>query len=123
MAENEQKVIVEVPTERGNYSPLPTPYSQPNKLEEFKRGWINAIALPDNLPDLAFDVATSLVIPALLTSCWVTIPIPDFLRLGFLVALSLAASCLLYVRHTIPEVKDLLLLRVGLVAVGVFLGL
>lgn len=123
MAENEQKVIVEVPSERGNYSPVPVPYSPPSKLELFRQGWINAISLPDNLPDLAFDATTSLVIPALLTSCWVTIPIPGFLRLGFLVALSVAAICLLYVRHTIPEVKDLLLLRVVLVSMGVFLGL
>lgn len=122
MAETEQKIVVEVPTERGHYSPVPIP-QHPNKLEEFKRGWVNAIALPDNLPDLAFDLASTVAIPALLSSCWVSIPFPGFIRLGVLAVLALAGTVVIYLRQTIPEVKNILLLRVGLIAVGVLLGI
>ncbi|MEH2381121.1 MAG: hypothetical protein V7K27_19915 [Nostoc sp.] len=117
---DEQKIVVEVPSDRG-YSPLPTP--QLSKLEKFKKGWINAIALPDNLADLAFDLTSCVAIPALFASCWVSIPFPGFLRLGVLVVIGVIAGCSLYLRQAIPEVKDLLLLRVGLVAVGVLIGL
>jgi hypothetical protein len=63
---DEQKIVVEVPSDRGHYSPVPIPHS--NRLEEFKKGWVNAIALPDNLADLAFDLTASLTIPALFSS-------------------------------------------------------
>ncbi|MEH1824474.1 MAG: hypothetical protein V7L22_03745 [Nostoc sp.] len=118
---DEPKIVVEVPSSSGHYSPFPIPQS--SKLEEFKKGWINAIALPDNLPDLAYTLASSVAIPALLSSCWVTIPIPWFIRLGVLGVLAIAGIIALYLRQAVPEVKDVLLLRVGLVAVGVLLGI
>ncbi|RCJ37631.1 hypothetical protein A6769_12070 [Nostoc punctiforme NIES-2108] len=118
---DEQKIVVEVPSDRGHYSPVPIP--QASKLEEFKKGWIQAIALPDNLPDLAYTLASTVAIPALLSSCWVSIPIPSFIRLGVLGILAIAGIVVMYLRQAVPEVKDILLLRVGLVAVGVLLGI
>lgn len=118
---DEQKIIVEVPSDRGGYSPVPSP--QLSKLEEFKKGWISTIALPDNLPDLAYTLASSVTIPALLSSCWVNIPMPWFIRLGALSVLAIAGIVALYLRQAVPEVKDILLLRVGLIAVGVLLGI
>ncbi len=118
---DEQKIVVEVPSDRGHYSPVPIPQS--SKLEEFKKGWVNAIALPDNLPDLAYTLASTVAIPALLSSCWVNIPFPGFIRLGVLGVLAIAGIVTLYLRQAVPEVKDILLLRVGLVAVGVLLGI
>ncbi|MCF2149795.1 hypothetical protein IQ276_025885 [Desmonostoc muscorum LEGE 12446] len=44
MPDEQPKIIVEVP-DRGSYSPLPTQES--NKLDDFKKGWINALALPE----------------------------------------------------------------------------
>ncbi|QMS87325.1 hypothetical protein HUN01_06905 [Nostoc edaphicum CCNP1411] len=118
---DEQKIVVEVPSDRGHYSPVPSPQS--SKLEEFKKGWVNAIGLPDNLPDLAYTLASTVAIPALLSSCWVSIPFPGFIRLGVLGVLAIAGIVTLYLRQAVPEVKDILLLRVGLVAVGVLLGI
>ncbi|MEH1862066.1 MAG: hypothetical protein V7L21_29600 [Nostoc sp.] len=118
---DEQKIVVEVPSSSGQYSPFPIPHS--NKLEEFKKGWINAIALPDNLPDLAYSLVSSVAIPAMFSSCWVSLPMPGFIRLGALSVLAIAGIVILYLRQTVPEVKDVLLLRIGLVAVGVLLGI
>ncbi|MDZ8096407.1 MAG: hypothetical protein RMZ42_31390 [Nostoc sp. DedQUE05] len=118
---DEQKIVVEVPSDRGHYSPVPIP--QLSRLEEFKKGWIKAIALPDNLPDMAFELTSCVAIPALFSSCWVNLPIPTFMRLGLVGLLSVAGISLLYVRQAVPEVKDALLLRVGLIAIGVLIGL
>jgi hypothetical protein len=118
---DEQKIVVEVPTDRG-YSPVAST-AELSRLEEFKKGWINAIALPDNLPDLAYTLASTVAIPALLSSCWVSVPMPGFIRLGVLGVLAIAGIVLLYLRQAVPQVKDILLLRVGLVAVGVLLGI
>ncbi|MEH2076742.1 MAG: hypothetical protein V7K57_20475 [Nostoc sp.] len=118
---DEQKIIVEVPSDRG-YSPVAST-AELSRLEEFKKGWRNAIALPDNLPDMAYELASTVAIPALLSSCWVSIPIPGFIRLGVLGVLAIAGIMILYLRQAVPEVKDILLLRVGLVAVGVLLGI
>ncbi|MDZ7969714.1 MAG: hypothetical protein RM368_33025 [Nostoc sp. DedSLP03] len=120
---NQQKITVEIPTERGNFAPLSTTPQQPSKLDLFRRGWVNAIALPDNLPDLAFHLAAHITIPALFSSCWVNIPFPGFIRLGVLGVLAIAGIVALYLRQAVPEVKDILLLRVGLIAVGVLLGI
>ncbi|PHJ56041.1 hypothetical protein VF14_31025 [Nostoc linckia z18] len=120
MADEQPKIVVEVPSDRG-YSPLPPPQS--NKLEEFKKGWINAIALPDNIPDLAYELTSTVAIPALLSSCWVTLPLPGFVRLGVWGVLAVSGIMVFYIHQAIPEVKDFLLLRVGLIAVGVLLGL
>ncbi|MEH1849267.1 MAG: hypothetical protein V7L25_30935 [Nostoc sp.] len=119
---DEQKIVVEVPSSSGHYSPV-TNTADLSLLEEFKKGWISAIALPDNLPDLAYTLASSVAIPALLSSCWVSIPIPGFIRLGVLGMLVMAGVFVMYLRQVVPEVKDILLLRVGLVAVGVLLGI
>ncbi len=122
MAENEsQKIVVEVPSDRGGYSPVPIP--QQSRVEEFRKGWINAIALPDNLPDLAFELTSCLAIPALFSSCWVTIPIPGFIRFGVLVLLAIAGVWACYLRQAVPEVEGALLLRIGLIALGVLLGI
>ena len=118
---DEQKIVVEVPSERG-YSPVASTVEL-SKLEEFKKGWINAIALPDNLPDMAFELTSYVAIPALFSSCWVSLPIATFMRLGLMGLLSIAGVCLLYMRQAVPEVKDVLLLRVGLIAIGVLIGL
>ncbi|MEH2121311.1 hypothetical protein [Nostoc sp.] len=118
---DEQKIVVEVPSDRG-YLPI-TSTSELSKLEEFKKGWADAIALPDNLQDLAYTLASSVAIPALLSSCWVNIPIPGFIRLGVMGMLVMAGFVALYLRQAVPEVKDILLLRVGLVAAGVLLGI
>jgi hypothetical protein len=119
---DEQKIVVEVPSVRDHYSPVAST-TQLSKLEEFKKGWRNAIALPDNFPDLAYTLASTVAIPALLSSCWVSIPIPGFVRLGVLGVLAIAGIVVMYLRQAVPEVKDILLLRVGLVAVGVLLGI
>ncbi|MBD2491121.1 hypothetical protein [Aulosira sp. FACHB-615] len=121
MPDDQQKIIVEIPSERG-YSALPTPHSPPNKLEEFKQGWINAIALPDNLSDLIFDITTSITIPALISSCWSALPLPGFIRVGGLLALAVAAL-VLWQMISIAEIKDYLIFRLILAAVGVILGL
>ncbi|MEH2404146.1 hypothetical protein [Nostoc sp.] len=124
---DEQKIVVEVPSDayggklRG-YSPIASTVEL-SKLEEFKKGWATAIAFPDNLPDLAYTLASSVAIPALLSSCWVNIPIPGFIRLGVMGMLGMAGFVVIYLQQAVPEVKDILLFRVGLVAVGVLLGI
>ena len=60
---DEQKIVVEVPSSNGHYSPVVST-AELSKLEEFKKGWRNAIAFPDNFTDLAFDLIASLTIPA-----------------------------------------------------------
>ncbi|MEH2456558.1 hypothetical protein [Nostoc sp.] len=117
---DEQKIVVEVPSDRG-YSPVPS--LQLSKLEEFKKGWTDAIAFPDNIADLAFDLTSCIAIPALFGSCWVSLPMPDFIRVGLIGLLLVAGVCVLYMRQAVPEVRDILLLRVGLVAIGVLIGL
>ncbi len=118
---DEQKIVVEVPN-GGNYSPVPNPQSPSNKLEEFKRGWINAIALPDNLTDLVFDITASVTIPALVTSVWASFPIPGFLRVGGLIAVGIAVL-VLWQMLGITELKNCLTFRLILVTVGVAMGL
>ncbi|HYX14681.1 MAG TPA: hypothetical protein VE944_09990 [Nostoc sp.] len=121
--DNQQKITVEIPSVRGNFSPLSTTQGQPSKLDLFRRGWVDAIALPDNLPDLAFHLAAHITIPALFSSCWVSLPMPSFLRLLVLGVLAVAGAVLCYLRDLLPEVDKVLLFRVGLVALGVLLGL
>ncbi|MDZ8083211.1 MAG: hypothetical protein RMX35_29615 [Nostoc sp. DcaGUA01] len=119
MADEQPKIVVEVPSDRG-YSPLPTP--QVDKLQEFKKGWINAIAFPDCLVDMAFVVTASVTIPALLTSCWVALPLPGFFRLGVLGGLAIVCAVLCYLRKAVPDVDEELTFRVGLAVLGVILG-
>lgn len=120
MADEQPKIVVEVPSERGHYSPIPIPQS--NKLEEFKKGWIEAIALPDNPSDLIFDVTASVTIPALVSSCWVSLPIPNFLRIGALIALGVSAL-VMWQMLAITEIRGYLTFRLVLVLLGVVVGL
>ncbi len=92
-------------------------------MEEFRKGWVNAICLPDNLADMAFDLTAFVSIPALLTSFWVSLPLPSFFRLGVLGVLVVSGVVLCYLRQVLPEVENVLLLRISLVALGVILGL
>jgi hypothetical protein len=117
---DEQKIVVEVPGDRGHHAPVPTP--QLSKTEQFKRGWTNAIALPDNPTDLVFDITASITIPALITSCWASLPIPSFIRVGGLIAVGVAAL-LMWQILAIPEIQSHLIFRLILVIVGVILGL
>ncbi|MFN6565436.1 MAG: hypothetical protein RMY28_037325 [Nostoc sp. ChiSLP01] len=120
MADEQPKIVVEVPGDRG-YAPLPAPKT--NKLEEFKKGWINAIAMPDCVADMAFVVTAFVTIPALLTSCWVSFPLPSFVRLGVLGVLAITGAVLCYLRQAVPEVDEELTFRACLVVLGVILGL
>ncbi len=117
---DEQKIIVEVPSDRG-YTPVPSP--QLSKLEEFKKGWTDAVALPDNLADLAFDLTASLAIPALFSSCWASLPLPCFLRLAVVGALIINGTIFCYLHKAVPEIQGILWIRVGLMTLGVALGL
>ncbi|MEH2310738.1 MAG: hypothetical protein V7K35_04755 [Nostoc sp.] len=116
---DEQKIVVEVPDR--SYSPLASTVEL-SKIEEFKKGWVTAIAFPDNLPDLAYTLASTVAIPALLSSCWVNIPIPGFIRLGVMGMLAMAGFVACYLRQVIPEIRDILWVRLGLVALGLVLG-
>lgn len=118
---DEQKIVVEVPSVRGDYSPLGGT-AELSKLEEFKKGWVDAIALPDNLPDMAFDIITSVAISALLTSCWVSLPFPNFIRWGVMGVVVLSGVIACYLGETIPEIEPILLIRLGLIFAGVLLG-
>lgn len=121
MAETEQpKIVVEVPRDT-IYSPLQPP--KINKLEEFKQGWINAIALPDNITDLVFDLTASITIPALFASCWVSLPVPSFLKIGGLIAVAIAIPVVWQMLVELTEVRSYITLRLALVALGVMIGL
>jgi hypothetical protein len=120
---DDQKIVVEIPSDRG-YSPIPNSQSPtPNKLEQFKKGWVNAIALPDNLPDAALDLTACVAIPSLFSSCWVKLPIPGFIRLGMLGILALTGVLVCYLHQAVPEIRSALLIRVSLVGLGVLLGI
>lgn len=118
---DEQKIVVEVPSERGHYSPVAST-AKLSRLEEFKKGWRNAIAFPDNLPDLAFDLASWVAIPAMFMSYWVSLPIPGFIRWGVIGTLALSGVIACYLRQAIPEIGNILWVRLGLVALGLVLG-
>lgn len=119
--ENEpQKIIVDVPTERGLKPTTLSP--QQSRLEQFRRGWVNALALPDNLSDLIYDVTCSLAIPALFCSAWGSLELPGFIQFGGVVTVVIAVVVVWHLLD-IKEVRELLLIRLALVAVGVMLGL
>lgn len=117
----QQKIVVEVPSTSGNFSPVSSP-SPESRIENFRREWRNAIAFPDNLSDIAFDCMSWITVPALLTSCWVSIPFPSFIRLGMMLILVITGVIACYLRKTIPEIENILLIRLGLVFVGVVIG-
>lgn len=120
MTDEPQKIIVEVPSTAGNFSPLPPPPQ--SRLDSFRQEWRNAIAFPNNLTDLIFDITSWVVIPALFTSCWVSLPLPLFVRSGVMVALVITGVITCYLRQAIPEAEPILLIRLVLVIVGVAIG-
>lgn len=120
--EPQQKIVVEVPSTSGNFSLVPSPPPE-SRIENFRMGWRNAIALPDNLEDLIFDITSWVVVPAMLTSCWVSLPLPSFIQSGVMVVLILSGAIACYLYQAIPEIKLILLMRLGLISLGVVLGL
>ncbi|BAY94777.1 hypothetical protein [Tolypothrix sp. PCC 7601] len=117
---DEQKIVVEIPSDRTPYAPMPQ--QQTNKIEEFRQGWINAIAIPGNLPDLVFDITASITIPALVSSCWASFPLPNFMRVGGAIAFVIMVL-VLWQLLAIPELQRILAFRLALATVGVVLGL
>ena len=119
---DQQQITVDV-------APISTPIrttspttAQPSRMDSFRRGWVNALALPDNLTDLLFDITASVAVPALMSSLWVSLPLPGFVRtlgLGAVVVIVLVLWQLL----AIPEVRGMLIFRLALFALGVILGL
>ena len=120
MADDENKIVLEVPNTSGNYSQLPKPLPS-DRMTEFRRGVENAIAFPENFGDLIYDCFSMIVIPALLMSIWIQ-PLPSFIRFGILLLLIIAAVGTWHLL-TIPEIRGLLTFRVFLVGVGVILPL
>ncbi len=101
---------------------LTTSTPQANRIDAFKRGWENAIALPGNLVDLLFDITASIAVPALIASCWSSLPIPYFIRIGGVVAV-VVAGLFLWQLLELPAIRGMLIFRLGLVTLGVVLGL
>lgn len=120
MADDENKIVVEVPNSSGNYSQLPQT-TQSDKMTEFRRGVENAIAFPENLGDVIYECLSMVTIPALLMSIWLQ-PLPSFIRLAVLLLLGVAAVGVWYLLG-IPEIRGLLTFRVFLIGVGVILPL
>ena len=123
MSEHDElsKIVVEVPASRSNYTPLP-PTTHNSKMEDFRRGWVNALALPDNLGDLIYDICLTLSVPALVSSICNNLPIPLFIRwamIGGMIVCTLTIWQLL----EISEVRGTLVFRLVLVGMGVLLGL
>jgi len=119
---DQQQITVDV-------APISTPIrttspitAQPSRMEAFRRGWVNALALPDNLTDLLFDITASVAVPALMSSLWVSLPLPGFVRALGLVAVVVIAL-VLWQLLAIPETRGMLIFRLALVTLGVILGL
>jgi hypothetical protein len=119
--DDSSKIVVEVPSPSGNFTTI-HPRPQLSKLEIFRQGWINQIALPDNLPDLLFDITSCVTVPALVSSAWVTLPIPMFLKTSGIIAV-LIALLTLWQLSDIPELRTVLIFRLVLAFVGVMIGL
>lgn len=119
--EDQQQITVDIaPISSTPTKTIPTP--QVNRVDAFKRGWENALALPDNLADLLFDITASVAVPALLSSCWASLPLPSFIRTGGVIALVVAALVLWQLLE-LPAVRGILIFRLTLVTLGVILGL
>jgi hypothetical protein len=112
------QIVVSVP-DRNNYPSLPT---APNtsRVEQFRRGMSDAIALPDNIPDLTYTAATHVTIPAFISSLWDILPL--IVRLFFVLGVLILSSFCLIV-WTIPECRVFLIFRGVLVLLGAVLGL
>lgn len=119
--DNQPPITIEVPATTSNYTQLPqTRHS--SRMEDFRRGWVNALALSDNLSDLIYDICLTLTIPALVSSAWNNLPIPLFIRWGMIGVLIISALTIWHLLE-IPSVRGMLVFRLVLVAVGVILGL
>ena len=119
---DQQQITVDV-------APISTPIrttspitAQPSRMEAFRRGWVNALALPDNLTDLLFDITASVAVPALMSSLWVSLPLPGFVRALGLVAV-VVIVLVLWQLLAIPETRGMLVFRLALFALGVILGI
>ena len=119
--DNQPPITIEVPATTSNYTQLPHTRHE-SRMEDFRRGWVNALALPDNFTDLIYDICLTLSIPALVSSAFHNLPLPLFIRWGMIGVLIV---CTLTIWHLleIPEVRGMLVFRLILVAVGVILGL
>ncbi len=114
-------ITIEVPATTNNYTQLPhTP--QESRMEDFRRGWMNALALPGNLSDLIYDLCLTLTIPALVSSAWSHLPLPLFIRWGVIGVLIVGTLTIWHLLE-MEEVRGMLVFRLVLVAVGVVLGL
>ncbi|MEM6399796.1 MAG: hypothetical protein AAF757_06120 [Cyanobacteria bacterium P01_D01_bin.116] len=120
MADDENKIVVEVPNNSGNYTQLPQA-APSNRLGEFRRGVQNAIAFPENLGDVIYECLSMVTIPALLMSIWLQ-PLPAFIRFAVMLLLVVGAVLIWYL-FEIPEIRGLLTFRVFLVGLGVILAL
>lgn len=120
MADDENKIVVEVPNSSGNYSQLPQT-TQSDRMTEFRRGVENAIAFPENLGDVIYECLSMITIPALLMSIWLQ-PLPSFIRLAVLLLLVIGAIGVWHLL-AIPEIRGLLTFRIFLIGVGVILPL
>lgn len=120
MADNqEQQITIDIPTAK-LIRPTSTPQEQ-SRLKQFHQGWENRISLPDNLVDLLFDITASIAIPALISSCWSSLPIPYFIRIGGVVTMAVA-GLFLWQLLELPAVRGILIFRFTLVTLGVILG-
>lgn len=119
MADDENKIVVEVPN-TGNYSQLPQT-APSDRMTEFKRGIENVIAFSENIGDVIYDCLSMVTIPALLMSVWIQ-PLPNFIRFAVLLLLGIAAVGVWHLL-AIPEIRGLLTFRVFLVGVGLILPL
>ena len=120
--QNQQQITVDVAPISTPIRTTSPPTAQPSRMEAFRRGWVNALALPDNLTDLLFDITASIAVPALITSLWASLPLPDFIRaLGFVAVV--ITALVLWQLLVIPEVRGMLIFRLALFALGVILGL
>lgn len=93
-----------------------------NKIKAFGLGWSNTLALPDNPTDLLFDVTASISIPALVSNCWISLPLPDFIRIGGVVAV-IVAVLVLWQLLAIKALRAVITFRLVLAILGVILGL
>jgi hypothetical protein len=119
---DQQQITVDIAPTPSHERPTPPTLEPQSRLEQFKRGWENAIALPDNLTDLLFDITASIAVPALIASCWSSLPIPYFIRIGGVVAMAVA-GLFLWQLLELPAVRGILVFRLSLVTLGVILGL
>ena len=120
MEDNQHEITINVPNSNGKLSPLSS--NEISRLEEFKSGIKNALALPDTLTDITYECLRLITIPALFTSIWRHSPIPTFIRVGVLILLLILGFTLWHLA-AIPEIRGVLFFRLFLVSIGVILPL